>query len=127
MSKEVMRQALEALEAERDNYQDWDEKDGAPEYIHEAITALREALAEQPAQQDPYGYLSTHTNGLMHFNQTLQGVYRDTATEIVAVYTSPPAQHTWVGLTDDERANCWSSSAKQSAINIEAKLKEKNT
>jgi len=33
----------------------------------------------------------------------------------------------WVGLTDDERAECWSSSAKQSAINIEAKLKEKNT
>lgn len=53
MSKEVMRQALEALEAERDNYQDWDEKDGAPEYIHEAITALREALAEQPVQRKP--------------------------------------------------------------------------
>lgn len=33
----------------------------------------------------------------------------------------------WVGLTDAERAECWSSSAKQSAINIEAKLKEKNT
>jgi hypothetical protein len=32
----------------------------------------------------------------------------------------------WVGLTDDERAECWRSSAKQSAINIEAKLKEKN-
>ena len=32
----------------------------------------------------------------------------------------------WVGLTDDERAECWSSSAKQSAINIEAKLKELN-
>ena len=32
----------------------------------------------------------------------------------------------WVGLTDEERADCWSSSAVQSAINIEAKLKEKN-
>ena len=41
------------------------------------------------------------------------------------VYTSPARE--WVGLTDDERAECWSSSAKQSAINIEAKLKEKNT
>ena len=51
MSKEVMRQALEALEAERDNYQDWDEKDGAPEYIYEAITALREALAAQQEAQ----------------------------------------------------------------------------
>ena len=51
--KEAMKLALEALEAERDNYQDWDGKDGAPEYIYEAITALREALAEQPAQQEP--------------------------------------------------------------------------
>ena len=33
----------------------------------------------------------------------------------------------WVGLTDEERAECWRSSAKQSAINIEAKIKEKNT
>ena len=32
----------------------------------------------------------------------------------------------WVGLTDDERAGCWRSSAQQSAINIEAKLKERN-
>ena len=49
MSKEAMKLALEALETERDNYQDWDKEDGAPEYIYEAITALREALAK-PAQ-----------------------------------------------------------------------------
>ncbi len=53
MIKEAMKLALEALETERDNYQDWDKEDGAPEYIYEAITALREALAEQPAQQEP--------------------------------------------------------------------------
>jgi hypothetical protein len=41
------------------------------------------------------------------------------------LYTSPPKRE-WVGLTDDERAECWRSSAKQSAINIEAKLKELN-
>lgn len=35
-------------------------------------------------------------------------------------------QHQWIGLTDEERADCWSSSAVQSAINVEAKLKEKN-
>ena len=37
-----------------------------------------------------------------------------------------PPKREWVGLTDDERAECWSSSAKQSALNIEAKLKELN-
>lgn len=55
---EAMKLALDALEAERVNYQDWDKEDGAPEYIHEAITALQEALAEdssgtgRPAQQE---------------------------------------------------------------------------
>jgi hypothetical protein len=39
---------------------------------------------------------------------------------------APQAKRGWVGLTDEERAECWSSSAKQSAINIEAKLKERN-
>jgi hypothetical protein len=36
------------------------------------------------------------------------------------------SEHEWVGLTDEERAECWSTSAVQSALNIEAKLKEKN-
>jgi hypothetical protein len=33
----------------------------------------------------------------------------------------------WVGLTDEEAAECWSTSALQTWKNIEAKLKEKNT
>ena len=41
------------------------------------------------------------------------------------LYTTPPKRE-WVGLTDEQRAECWRSSAKQSAINIEAKLKELN-
>lgn len=52
IDKSVLEQVLEALEAERDNYQTWDEEDGAPEYIYESITALRQAM-EQPAQQEP--------------------------------------------------------------------------
>ena len=60
---------------------------------------LKQAL-EQPVQE-PYGYVSTHTNGLMHFNKTFQGVYTDTATEIVAVHTNPPAAP--VPLTDEQR------------------------
>lgn len=60
MSKEAMKLALEALETERDNYQDWDKEDGAPEYIYEAITALREALAEQPAQEKDQSVMYTY-------------------------------------------------------------------
>jgi hypothetical protein len=73
----------------RNNYQD-----------HPNIASLCDAMIEygskqaleQPAMQQPYGYVSTHTNGLMHFNKTFQGVYTDTATEIVAVYTTQPVQ-----------------------------------
>tara|TARA_R110002126_G_scaffold248922_1_gene391701 strand:- start:87 stop:296 length:210 start_codon:yes stop_codon:yes gene_type:complete len=32
----------------------------------------------------------------------------------------------WVGLTDDEAASCWSTSAVNTWQAIEAKLKEKN-
>jgi len=33
----------------------------------------------------------------------------------------------WVGLTEEEAAACWSTSAVQTWKNFEAKLKEKNT
>ena len=35
--------------------------------------------------------------------------------------------HTWVGLTAEEAAECWTTSATQTWKNFEAKLKEKNT
>jgi hypothetical protein len=64
------------------------------EMLYERLPELFDRAAAQPAPtvQEPYGYVSTHTSGLMHFNKTFQGVYTDTATEIVAVYTTPPAQ-----------------------------------
>ena len=37
------------------------------------------------------------------------------------------AKREWVGLTDEEAAECWSTSAVQTWKHIEAKLKEKNT
>ena len=36
-------------------------------------------------------------------------------------------QKPWVGLTEDEAAECWCTSALRTWKNIEAKLKEKNT
>jgi hypothetical protein len=44
------------------------------------------------------------------------------------VYTTPPAaQRQWVGLTEQEAAECWSTSTVRTWQAIEAKLKEKNT
>jgi len=47
MSKEAMKLALEALKKEHENYRLYGDEDGSPEYIHEAIKALEEALAKQ--------------------------------------------------------------------------------
>lgn len=80
MSKEAMKLALEALEM-------WCPMTAT--YLNtrdKAITALREALAEQPAQQEPVA--------------TLFGS--------LPVYdTSPPAQRTWVGAGDLEDSNAY--------------------
>jgi len=242
MSKKAMKLALEALETERDNYQDWDKEDGAPEYIYEAISALREALAQpdfwegyvpepvkpaqcapaedgvcealdcsnhKPAQQEfvsPGGgyvpaipaqqaldkkaenaielgldyepaqqYSATSDHRLMEnaqgelerikLVQTGVGIGKpeqepvapkcgaiievfgkDWRLEYMSLpvgkhklytqqytYISPPAQRTWVGLTDEEFENAWSQSKgdvlfriKPFALAVEAKLKEKN-
>jgi hypothetical protein len=41
--------------------------------------------------------------------------------------TPPAAQRQWVGLTEQEAAECWSTSTVRTWRAIEAKLKEKNT
>ena len=83
MSKEAMKLALEALELEeaQTHY--------PSRALVTAITALREALAEQPAQQEPVA--------------TLFGS--------LPVYdTSPQAQRTWVGLSDAQSTVIWANS-----------------
>jgi len=91
--------------------------------------AIKQALAAQPAPvQEPVAWMRPSEQGY-------DSAYRDHSTVMACIgnpwtgwiplYTTPP-KRPWVGLTDDERAECWSSSAKQSAINIEAKLKENN-
>jgi len=48
------------------------------------------------------------------------------STQGVAFYTAPPKRE-WVGLTEEEVAECWTTNAVQTWKNIEAKLREKNT
>jgi hypothetical protein len=95
------------------------------EQVCEAITALREALAEQPAQQEPVGEVSGHdwSTGLL---------YRDLEPG-APLYTTPqPAQRTWVELTDEEiDAEVTQHEQAHGFIQgvewAKAKLKEKNT
>jgi len=86
---------------------------------------LKSPLREEPAkpEQEP---VATVTK-IMH-NGTYYEGYFDSHIRLkvgTKLYTSPPRKE-WVGLTDEEAAICWTTSAVQSWKNIEAKLKEKN-
>ena len=45
--------------------------------------------------------------------------------KVIGYYTTPPKRE-WVGLTAQEAADCWTTSASKTWHNLEAKLKEKN-
>ncbi|CAB4130565.1 hypothetical protein UFOVP133_1, partial [uncultured Caudovirales phage] len=91
MTKELLKLALEALEIEQAIYRG-DREDGTPEHILEAITAIKEALAQpEPVAvhqfrkrgcSDWYDGNPDHTDGC--------GPY-----EARTLYTSTPARHGW--------------------------------
>ena len=87
----------------------------------------------KPAQQEPFGYFryDLRLDAWVQNRAGIQGT---------PFYTSPPAQRTWVGLTDEEMfeairqlyssdkvARLAVSHSKDEYRAIEAKLKEKNT
>ena len=124
---EALKLALEALEIHCPNFsplvrtrQD-DLRDGA-------ITAIREALAEQPAQQqEPVAWYhaekyKTHFTSIPSEDLIESGYWKP-------LYTSPPANKPWVGLDNDDLVWIYSNSDNvgQAISNTEAKLKEKNT
>jgi hypothetical protein len=102
----------------------------AADYI-DAVNVSQERVDETAKHKhEPVAWLSlcyTEDGDPLGYTAHEQEVYGS-----FPVYTTPPhhasdvKNREWVGLTDEERADCWSSSAVQSAINIEAKLKEKN-
>jgi hypothetical protein len=127
-----MRQALElALEALEGFIPYLPLKDEAQcNRYDKAITAIKEALA-QPEQEPmawmndstPSGIFARHMEGAKNFGCT------------IPLYTTPP-QRTWVGLTDEEIADCaekmeasdpTDSFWREFFRGIEAKLKDKNT
>jgi len=95
-----------------------------------AITALREALAEQPApvakphEQEPVACIHKGHLYMAHEFQSGQ-----CPIDSQPLYTSPPAQRTWVGLTPQDQKEIQRQSVYvEGAIRMtEAKLKEKNT
>ena len=105
--KEALKLALEFIE--RVNKDGWILADFEPQ-MYEAITAIKEALA-QP-EQEPW---CMKMNGCK------------TKCEDCPDEAAKP-QRPWVGLTDDEMQALWDRYAHMEMMRaIEAKLKEKNT
>ena len=142
MTQEAMQQALEALVLHGQQYPHM-----VKGYCLDAITALREALAEQPAQQEPVAYMydrarygPTDLRGqqwLPELSRLKPYTGDDRVRGLRPLYTHPIAQ-TWAGLTDEEIARVvslagfapdWAEAhiATQIVRVLEAKLKEKNT
>ena len=151
MSKEAMKLALEALKQ-------IDEAMPFP-VAKLAQSALREALAEQksgikqvielydspdqPAQQEPVAwYVERQHIGFRDHGLKLGPFWELSEAEewtncvhiLKPLYTSPPAQRTWVGLTGSEITTSPPYSVTRDkgcfhagALWAEAKLKEKNT
>jgi hypothetical protein len=87
------------------------------------------AVPKQPAQQEPAG--SVYRYGKDSSGTPWHGI-RWTASGLdlpdgTLIYTSPPAQRTWQGLTFAEICECENDYLHIFARAIEAKLKEKNT
>ena len=140
MTQELLKLALEALETELSI--DWtnnDEFNASAEKMHEAITAIKEALA-QP-EQEPVAWMFEHDEtGRMNYVSN-DGIHNPTMflemnpryALVCPLYTTP-SQRTWVSLTNEEidsyfENHGWSPSKDYYPVikAIEAKLKEKNT
>lgn len=77
----------------------------------------------------PVAWIVYTENGVMLWQSSDYAeacTYCDDVERPTPLYTEPPKRE-WVGLTEEEAADCWSTSAVKSWKNIEAKLKEKNT
>ena len=119
--RELMQQALEALESDN------------PDIQLRAAIALRQALE---TEQEPVLWLKTWSDGSVSVLKTKSHAFADH--ELEPLYTAPPKQ--WVGLTDEERHGIrewqriqeelgpvWAPMMLYLYEAIEAKLKEKNT
>ena len=95
-----------------------------------AITALREALAEQPAQQEPVAYIRNDQLQKAAQSPMLCEVTPEPRQDRIGIFTSPQPSKPWVGLTPAHLADCILKGRGNEVTTwklIEAKLKELNT
>ena len=124
MTREVLQQALEALEEISSHYM------SLPKKGCMALAAIEEALA-QP-EQEPVALETVYETIIQWDEGGGKRSRRELARRIVALYTTPP-QRTWQGLTEDEINEVLGGDIRDEPSGelefvraIEAKLKEKN-
>jgi hypothetical protein len=130
---EALKLGLEALEVANscvDGYYIPKGKTHLPE-IELAITAIKEALAEQEpvAWISPKELLVMRGNAYAGAKDWRVNVGLESEEGDVGLYTTPP-QRTWLGLTLDEQGDLYSEYSENPALlyrAIEAALKAKNT
>jgi hypothetical protein len=93
-----------------------------------AITAIRQAQTQTAQEPVANAAFSETIRRLREDHHT----WRDSidrcleAAELLEKHLAPAAQREWVGLTEQEAAECWSTIAVRTWQAIEDKLKEKN-
>ena len=142
------RQAIAALQEALAKPDFWEGYIPEPDKRQQALDKKAENARElgldyEPAQQEPVAWcvinnreiIGEPTLYLDGAEEILAGQIEGCGSEIAPLYTSPPAQRTWVGLTDEELGKVEVSAAdfengfvdlRLICRAIEAKLKEKN-
>ena len=128
---EALKLALEALQYLcKPLSHGWD-AETQKEKRDQAITAIREALAEQTALLAANKDLQNHFDALMNDYKKLSALCSSQGTRLMEYESShEPESKPWVGLTRDERMSIINRLIGQDWVYaldaIEAKLKEKN-
>jgi hypothetical protein len=110
---EVMKQALEACE--RLYIPDFTQDDSP---INNAIKALRLAINAHNMASHPPEQETVPMEVVLEM--------RDYIRELEAKVSPHPPKREWVGLTEEDRQQCWAFTSHEAMRNAEAKLKEKN-
>ena len=126
MSIEAMKQALEALERSVatcfDQYAHQQAMSRPDHFINQAITSLRQAIAEAE-KQEPVAWIYPATDVIVRD-------FRINPKDVVCLplYTHPQPKREWVGLTVMETVelDMATNHPREFAATIEAKLKSKN-
>ena len=136
MSKEAMKLALDYLDGLTRAL-----KMDDTAHAYQVTAALREALAEQPAQQEPVALKWQQAPVKTQWGDDMVvasvAIDKDHTVDLYCEHDQNPkvdamfAQRTWVGLTDEEITDIWAEASPyyhedDFARAIEAKLRSKN-